>query len=82
MTDKKTSLNTRLRQLVRLTAYPILLIGGVFKIAIPWATNKPLYLDKNDGYAFISLIVLVVYIEAIKVIVDAYSKRIENRNRN
>lgn len=68
MENKKT--NNILRKIVRFTAYPVLLIGLVWKIVIPWIKGEPLYLDVNDGYVFGGLLLVLLYMEGVKFLFD------------
>lgn len=50
---------------VRVLCFLIMTLYAVFRIAIPIVTNKPIYMDKNDGYILIGSVVFWLVAEVI-----------------
>ena len=68
VTRKKTIL------VVRALCFVIMMLYTVFRIAIPIVTNKPIYMDKNDGYILIGAVIFWLVAEAIFIALNGAVK--------
>jgi membrane-anchored glycerophosphoryl diester phosphodiesterase (GDPDase) len=59
---------------VRVLCFVIMTLYAVFRIAIPIVTNKPIYMDKNDGYILIGSVVFWLVAEAIFIALNGAVK--------
>lgn len=59
----------------------LVLMYCVFRIGISLVNQKPLYLDRNDGYVLLGCVSVLLSIKAIKAATEAYVKR-KSKNIN
>lgn len=60
---------------LRLVSAVVVLLYTVFRVAMPLVKQEPMYLDKNDGYILIGAISLLLLVEVIRMVAEAYIKR-------
>ena len=73
--ENQEKTTNKIKLIVRIIALILLTFGAIFRIAIPWFKNAPVYLDRNDGYIFGIILIILLYFEAIKPIVDKFIKK-------